>query len=504
MSDIKIVQQDTFKTIISATNKMVDFISPTYGPAANKVIIDKNLYKMTVDDGVQIARDFELSDDAENAVVRVIRQVAIRTNDRVGDGTTSSLIMLRAIMNEIAKQDNRDGRKIGVELKKAADEAKAQLLENAKKIVTKKDLEKVARISFDDPKMAKIISDLLFKVGKDGVVTMDVSNTMETTSEHVNGIELKQGFISPYMISDPNRMEAQFDKPYILLTTYRITNYNDIIPLMNKLLSEKKRELLIIADNVESDALATLITNRLEGKFLGVAVQIPPVGNKKEYLEDLATLTGATLFTEEKGNRLEQAEVKDLGRATKAIIRQNSTVIVGGKGSKSDIEKKKMRIKDALDLNPRDSVRDELELRLARLSNHVAVIKVGAPTEPEQKALKYKVEDAINATKAALQEGIVAGGGIALRDITTSSKILNRALKYPFKQLMENMGLEEIDLKPGQAHNVVTGETGPFMKVGVMDPVAVLIAGIESAVSIASILATTHGILVEEKPKDNN
>lgn len=502
--NMKIVHGDTFKTIMSATNQMVDFIAPTYGPASNKVIIDRPMYRMVVDDGVQIARDFSLPDETEDAVVKVIRQVAIRTNDRVGDGTTSSLIMLRAIMNEVAKQNTRDGRKISLELKKAVEEAKTQLLGQAKKVTTREELERVATISFDNPKIAKLIADLLFKIGKDGVVTMDVSNTMDTTTEHVNGIQLKQGFISPYMVNDPNRMETEFDNPYILLTTYRLTNANDVLPIMNKMLAEGKRELLIIADNVENDALATLIINRMQGKFVTVAVTIPPVGNKRVFMEDLATLTGATLFTEEKGNRLEQMEVKDLGRAKKAIIKQESTTIVGGKGSKAEIEKAKMRIKDALEGNIKDGDRDELETRLARLSNGVAVVKVGAATDAEQKALRYKVEDAINATKVALKDGIVCGAGIALSNLKTSSTILNKALKHPHKQLLENMGLEGVELKSGEAYNVVTGEQGPFMKVGVVDPVAVLIAGIESAVSIAQILVTTHGILVEEKPKQIN
>lgn len=503
-SDVKIVHGDTFDTIMSATNKMVDFIAPTYGPAGNKVIIDKNIYRMVVDDGVQIARDFVLDDEAENAVVNVIRQVAIKTNDRVGDGTTSSLIMLRAIMNEIAKLGIRNGRKITEELKKAVEEAKTQLLAKAKTISSREDLERVARISFDNPHVAKLIADLLFKIGKDGVVTMDISNTMETTSEYVNGIELKQGYISPYMITDPTRMESQLDKPYIILTTYRLTNANDLLPAMNLLLKEGKRELIVIADNVESDCLATLLTNRMKGAFNAIAVQIPPVGDKKQYMEDLATLMGATLFTEDKGNRLESIQLKDFGRATKAVIRQENTVISGAKGIKSDIEKAKSRISDALALNPKEGMKDELETRLARLSNKVAVVKVGASTDAEQKALKYKVEDAINATKAALKDGIVCGSGLALSSLKTSSPILNKALKVPFKQLLTNMGIEDLNLDEGEAYNVVSEQKGPFMKVGVIDPVAVLIAGIESAVSIASILVTCHGILVQKKPKNIN
>lgn len=507
MSKIRIEHKTSFQVILSALRQMTDFVAPTFGPAANKVIIDRPMYRMVVDDGVQIARDFELTDTAENAVIKVIKEVAIKTNDRVGDGTTGSLIMLRAIMDEIAKQNNKDGRLISEELKKAAEEAKAQLLSIARKISKREDIERVARISFDNPEIAALISSLLTKIGKDGVITLEQSNTMSTTSERQDGIEFNQGYISPYMITDPQRAEANFNNPYILVTSYRLTNANDVIPIMNALMAQGKRELLIIADNVESDALATLIVNRMQGKFVAVAVQCPQGEDKQQFLEDICILTGATLFTETKGNRVDQATVDMLGKANRAIIRQKKTTIVGGKGRKSDIEKAKQKIHAQLEANPKEGEKEALYLRLARFINGVAVVKVGAPTETEQKALKYKVEDVINATKAAMRGGVVPGAGIALSDITTSSPILNKALKAPSKQLHENMGTEDhIELKKGEAYNVVSKEKGDYFKVGVIDPVEVLVAQIESAVSIASILVTSHGILVEEpeKPTNNN
>lgn len=501
---VKIIHKDSFQTIMSAVNKMVDFIAPTYGPAANKAIIDKQIYRMVVDDGVQIARDFELSDEGENAVVKVIREVAIKTNDLVGDGTTSSLIMLRAIMQEVAKLNVRDGRMITEELKRAAEEAKEELLKKAKKISTKAEIEQVARISFDNPKIAAIIAELLFKVGKEGVIEIDQSNTLDTIAEHAEGIEIERGFISPYLINDPVRMMATLERPYILITNYAITNAHDLLPIMEKVIKEgNKREMVIIADNIESDALATLIQNRLRATFMGVAIQTPSTLDKAQFLEDLAILTGATVFTQEKGNRLDAAEIKHLGRAKKVVVRQNKSVIIGAEGKRSIIEAEKNGIRALLEGNLKENDRQKLQLRLARLNNGVAVIKVGAPTETEAKALKYKVEDAVNATKAALAGGIVCGSGIALSQIHTSSPILNRALQYPFKQLKENIGVDDMDLKPNEAYNAVTREAGPFMKVGVIDPVDVLIAGINSAVSIASMLVTTHGILVEEKLKEN-
>lgn len=502
---IRIIHEDTFKTIMSAINQLVDFIKPTFGPAANKVIISRPVYRMVVDDGVQIARDFELSDDAEDAVVKVIKETAIRTNDRVGDGTTGALIVLQAIMQEVAKQKVRDGREITLELKKAVEEAKEYLTKKSKKISTKADLERVARIAYDNPEVATIISDLLSKLGTEGSVTMDNSNTMKTIGEITEGLELKQGFISPYMITDNQRMEAVLEKPYVLITSYRLTNANDIIPIMNKLMAPNiaKRELLIICDNLESDALATAIINRVQGKFIAVAIQAPQGEAKKQILEDLAMMTGANLFSEVKGNRTEHAEITDLGRAERVIVRSNQTVIVGGRGKKETIKAEQDKIRNELATNPRDADKIELEERLARLLGKVGVIKVGAPTEPETKALKYKIEDAVHATKSALKGGIVCGAGIALSEIETSSPILNKALKYPRRQLMENMGMEDMELESGQAYNVVTGQKGDYMKVGVIDPTEVLIAGIESAVSIAIMLVTTHGILVEEKPKEN-
>ena len=495
---VKIIHQDTFKTIMSAVNKLVDFVSPTFGPSANKAIIDKQVYRMVVDDGVQIARDFELDDPAENAVIKVIREVAIKTNDRVGDGTTSSMIILRAIMQEISKQHFRDGRQISEELKKATIEAKDQLLAMMKPISTRQEIERVARIAYDNPSVASLIAELLHKVGKEGVVVVEKSNNIDISSEHTEGLEINSGYLSPYLITDNQRMEAVLDKPSILLTSYRVTNANDLLPIMDKIIKERnKRDFVLIADNVESDALATLIVNRLQGKFMGIAIAIPQTEDKKQFLEDIALLTGGTVFTEDKGNRLDNAEVSQLGQANKVIVRQNKTTIIGAKGSKTLIDAEKNRIRNALSENPKDSEKQKLEMRLARLNNGIAVIKVGSPTETESKALKYKIEDAVNATKSALNGGIVCGSGIALSQVKTSSEILNKALQQPFRQLRENIGVDNIELKPGEAYNAVTDEKGDYMKVVVIDPVEVLIAGIDSAVSIASMLVTTHGILCE-------
>lgn len=496
---IKIIQRDTFDTIRSAVNKTVDLIKPTYGPASNKVIISKVLNKMVVDDGVQIARDLEFEDPVENAILNVVRETAIKTNDRVGDGTTGALIMLQAIIEEVAKITRLDGRKLEKELKAAFLQASEQLRKSAKPVKTKEDLLKVARVSFDDPEIAEIIADTWFKIGKEGMVTIDRSGTMETKAELTEGIKIDRGYISPYMITNPARMEAVIEKPYIMLTDYRLTEVNDILPIMNALVSKQIFNLVLVCDNIEQNALATAIVNKMQGKFNLIAITKPMEENM---LEDIALMIGAKVFSMSKGDKLDTATMSDLGRAERVIVRQKESVIVGPKGKKEVLAKAKQDLGLAITMAETDKDREYLKKRLARFNNKVAVIKVGAATENEVNALKYKVEDAINATKAAFKSGVVCGAGLALSRLKTSSSVLNEALQAPFKQLKLNMGIDSHqELKPDQAINAVTGEIGNYFTVGVIDPVDVLIAQVESAVSIASLLITTSGMIVEP-PKE--
>lgn len=508
MNEVSIIKEkEVFDIIKTAVNKTVGLIKHTYGPASNKVIISKVTHKMVVDDGVQIARDLEFSDNAENAVLSVIRETAIRTNDRVGDGTTSSLIMLEAIIDEVAKMSRRDGRKIEKELKKGFTEAKAQLLAMSQPIKTKEELEKVARISFDDEKVSKIIADTWFKIGKDGVVTVDKSGTMETVAEITDGITIDRGFISPYMVTNPSRMEGLIEKPYILITDYRMTEAQDILPIMNLLAAKGIMNLVVIADNIEGAALSTIIVNKLEGKFNAIAINTPKSDNQSVALEDLAIMVGAKVFSQHKGDKLELATINELGRATRFISHRDSSVIIGPKGKKEDIKKAVEELQAAIQDEKNETQKQDLQKRLARFGNKVAVIKVGAATENEERSLRYKVEDAVNAVRSAFRGGVVCGGGLSLSRINTSSPILNNALKYPYKQLCENVGVPmETELNDDEAVNVVTGKAGKYMTVGVIDPVEVLIAGVESAVSIASLLITTTGMIVEapKKPEIQN
>lgn len=506
MLETKIVNDKVFDVIKNVVNKMVDMIRPTFGPSNSKVIISKTAYSMIVDDGVQIARDFELDDPVENAIARVIKETAIKTNDRVGDGTTGALIMLQSIINEVARHRLR-GRDIEIELKKGLSEVKEKLLSMKRPIKTKDELKKVAMISFDDEKIADMLSTLYFKLGSDATITVDKSSTMDTYVEMSDGIKIGRGYISPYMITNPDRMETVIEKPYILITDYRMTEANDIIGIMNKMAAQNKRELVIICDNMEQSALATAVLNKVQGKFLVVAVNLPQVEQKNVYLEDIALMTGAKVFTESKGDKLESANVEDLGRAERFICRRDESIIISPKGKKSAVQSAINALQSAVKAESNERKKKELAERLGMFTNSLAVIKVGALTENEQKALKYKVEDAVNAVKSAYKHGVVRGAGLALASIKTSSPILNEALKYPARQLYENMdfkiSIDEVlkNFDSSEATNLSTGEFGNFMQIGVIDPVEVLIAGVESAVSIASILVTSHGMIVEHVKK---
>lgn len=508
-TDVKIVHEKTFETIKSAVNKLVDVVKPTYGPAGTKVIIAKLGYFMVVDDGVQAARDFEITDPKladENAIVKLVREVAIKTNDRVGDGTTSSLIQLQAIINEAGRSSKRVGHLIEQELKAGVAEATEQLKKMARPIKSRDELEKVARISFNDAKIAGMIADTYWKIGKDGIITIDKSPTMDTYMETTEGITLEHGYVSPYMITNPDRMEAVLEKPYILITDYRLTEATDIIPIMEKMVKEKKHELVVIAEGIENHALATAILNKMQGKFCLIAVTAPSGDSRTIVLEDLALLLGAKMFSHGKGDKLESAEVKDLGRAERFIAKRDGSIIVGPKGKKADIVKAIADLRMAVASENQEKQKKENLKRLAMFTQSIAVIKVGAHTENEQKALKYKVEDAVHAVKAAYRGGVVAGGGFALARVKTSSELMNAALKAPNRQLLDTwyQAPRFPELKKDEAYNLITGKHGDFMEVGVLDPVDALIAGTESAASIATILLTSHAMMVEtmkEAPK---
>jgi len=512
MGTVKVIQgKEAFEIIKSAVDKCANLVRLTFGPASNKVLIHTNMNRTVIDDGVQIMRDIELEDENENAVKNTIKEVSIRTNDRVGDGTTGALIMLQAIIKEVAERNSFDGREVEQELKRGAEEAKKQLLALAKPVKTKDELYRVARISFDDPEIAELIADSWYKLGTDGVITVERSGTMETSVDMADGLKIARGYISPYMVNDAKRMQAEVEKPHFLLTTLRLTEVGDILPVMDMLVKNGVRSLVVFCDNMESAALATVNANGMFGKnpqFHCVAVNAPFSGDERlEWLEDLAVLTGGKVFTEGMGDKLENATLEDLGNAERFICTSEESVIVKPKGSKKKVNASIKQLKSSIKAEKKEEKKEKLRKRLASFTNKIAVIKVGANTEAETKALQYKVDDAIHATLSAFKSGVVAGGGFGLAQLKTSSRVLNAALKRPMQQLAENVGqqLGDIeDYKKGEAVNVVAGDIGDFRKVGVMDPVDVLVAQIESATSIAGILLTTKGLIVEHKDKNNS
>lgn len=494
---------DTFEKVKKAVDFLVDTVKLTYGPAANKLIIDKGVYRMIVDDGVQGARDLESNDHLENTIIKFVRETAIRTNDRVGDGTTNAMILLQAILNEIGKKSTKNGRLIEQELKQALEEAVEALRAQAVPINTKEELKKVARVSFDNEEIAELIATLYEKIGKDGVVTIGKSDSMETYIEMTDGLTIDNGYISPYMITDPNRMESVLEKPYILLTDYRLTEASDVLPIMEKMAKVNKRQLVIIAENIEQSALSTAVVNKIQNKFFVLGVAMPKGDiDKTVFMEDLAKLIGAKLFSEAKGDKLEEAIIEDLGRAERFICSQKKSIIVEPKGDKQEITEAVKALQGLIEKETNKKDKEAYRKRLGFYTGSLAVIKVGAPTENEQKALKYKVEDAVHATKVAYQKGVVPGAGQALVSIKTKSHILNEALKYPQRQIFDNMGMDIPELKEGEVFNIVSEEKGEAMEVGVVDPVEVLIAGLESAVSMASILVTSAGMIVDVREEE--
>lgn len=485
MPKIYKTHQEVKDIIFKATNALVDFVSPTYGPASNKIIMQSGRMIQAIDDGVETSRHFELSDECENAVVRLIQEVAEKTNQRVGDGTTSSLILLQALMKEI-KEDKRPAREVIKELTLGVEDFNKQITKLARKIKTKKDLKQVAYISFNNDKIAEIIAETLFELGPEGIVSIEESKSLETVHSIVKGLQFPRGYASSYFINNPDKAECVLEKPYILVTDREIYDPKELVPIMNKAIAGGNRQVVIVADDVRGEALGTLVINFVKGIGLFPAVKAPYYSNDKyDFLEDLAELTGANFKVAHTNKKLEDLELEDLGTAERIVITKDSTTIVGGNGKGLEDHLKKLSaVAETIDS---DLKRDKIKERVAKLTSGVAVIKVGGTTENEMRALRYKVEDSVNATKIAYKEGVVKGAGVTLGEIKTSSEILNRALKYPHRQLLENLEVESLEV----------GEE-------IIDPVAVLIAGVESAVSIVSLLINTKGILVDEVIKEKS
>lgn len=508
-------------------NKLADAVKVTLGPKGRNVVLEKKFGSPTItNDGVTIAKDIELEDPFENMGAALVREVATKTNDIAGDGTTTATLLAQSIVHEGMKNVVAGANPMVLKrgIKKATDCLVKKLQENAKTVSTKEEKAQVASISAGDAEIGGLIADAMEKVGNDGVITVEESKTMETSLETVEGMQFDRGYISPYMVTDPDKMEAVLSNPYVFITDRKITMIQDIMPVLEKVV-QQGRELLIIAEDIEGEALATLVVNRLRGTFKAVAVKAPGFGDRrKATLQDIATLTGATVISEEVGRKLDSATVADLGSCSQVRVTKDLTTIVDGAGDKQAIADRVASIRAQIPETTSQFDKEKLQERLAKLSGGVAVIKVGAATETELKDKKLRIEDALNATRAAVAEGIVAGGGTALLQVQpaldeleketegdekTGIDIVRRAIEAPVRQIANNAGLEGAVIveavkkaKKGIGFNAQTEEYVDMIKSGIVDPCKVTRSALQNAASIAAMILTTEAV-VADKPAEN-
>jgi chaperonin GroEL len=502
-------------------------VKVTLGPKGRYVVLDKKFGAPTItNDGVTIAREIEIEDVFENQGAQLVREVATATNDVAGDGTTTATLlaqtMVRSGLRNVAAGANPLGLRRGME--KAVDQVVDNLRDTQSQEIAGKDqIARVAAISAADDEIGNVIADAIEKVGKDGVVNVEEGQTFGMELEFTEGMQFDKGYISPYMITDQDRMEAVLEEPYILIANQKIGSVRDMLPLLEQVMQSGK-PLVIVAEDVEGESLATLVVNKLRGTFTGVAVKAPGFGDRrKRMLEDIAILTGGEVITEELGLKLENTQVSQLGRARRVVVNKDTTTIIDGAGEKSAIEGRINQIRAEIETTDSDFDREKLQERLAKLAGGVAVVKVGAATETEMKEKKHRVEDALQATRAALEEGIVPGGGVALLnaqdaidtsalgdgDESTGAEIIRRALEEPLRQIADNSGFEGsvvIDkvrgMKPGEGLNAESGDYGDLIKDGVIDPTMVTRSALQNAASIAKNILTTEAIVAEPPEKD--
>ncbi len=516
------------KALEAGVDAVANAVKVTLGPRGRYVVLDKKFGAPTItNDGVTIAREIEVEDVFQNQGAQLVREVATATNDVAGDGTTTATVLAQAIVRQglknVAAGANPLALKRGIE--KAVDQVVAHIGEISKEISGKDQIARVATISAGDDDIGDVIADAIEKVGKDGVVNVEEGQTFGMDLEFTEGMQFDKGYISPYMVTDQERMEAVLEDPFVLIANQKIGSVRDLLPILEQVI-QSARPLLIIAEDVEGEALATLVVNKLRGTFTGVAVKAPGFGDRrKRMLEDIAILTGGEVITEEMGLKLENTQVSQLGRARRIVVAKDNTTIVDGAGEADAIKGRINQIKSEVENTDSDFDREKLQERLAKLSGGVAVVKVGAATETEMKEKKHRVEDALQATRAALEEGIVPGGGVALleaieavdldtfeiEDEKTGAKIVVRALEEPLRQIAENAGYEgsvvvnDVRKSPkGEGLNAATGEMVDLVKAGVIDPAMVTRSALQNAASIAKNILTTEAIVAEAPDKSGN
>ncbi len=516
--------EEARRALERGVNTLADAVKVTLGPKGRYVVLDKKFGAPTItNDGVTIAREIELEDVFENQGAQLVREVATATNDVAGDGTTTATVLAQAIVREglknVAAGANPMALKRGIEtaVEAVVEDLKAQ----SKEISGKEDIARVATISAREREIGDVIADAIEKVGKDGVVNVEEGQTFGLELEFTEGMQFDKGYLSPYMISDAERMEAVLEDPYILVANQKIGAVKDLLPVLEQVI-QAGRPLLIVAEDVEGEALATIIVNKLRGTFTAVAVKAPGFGDRrKRMLEDIAILSGAEVITEEMGLKLENTKISQLGRARKVVVDKDSTTLIDGAGESDAIKGRIKQLKAEIENTDSDFDREKLQERLAKLAGGVAVVKVGAATETEMKEKKHRVEDALQATRAALEEGIVPGGGVALLnaveaikldgfagDERTGAAIIVRALEEPLRQLAENGGYEGSvvvnqvrSAAKGQGLNVDDGEMEDLVKVGIIDPTMVTRSALQNAASIAKNILTTEAVVAEAPEK---
>ena len=505
-------------------NAVANAVKVTLGPKGRNVVLDKKWGSPTITkDGVTVAKEIELDDPYENMGAQLVKEVASKTNDVAGDGTTTATVLAQAIVNEglryVAAGGNPIALKRGIEL--AVEKAVEELKSRAIPVTDKQSIAQVASISGNDTEIGDLIADALDKVGKDGVITVEESKGTSTTMDVVEGLQFDKGYISPYFVTDPERLEASLDNPLILLFEKKISSAQDLIPLLEQV-SKSRRPLLIIAEDVDGEALATLVVNKLRGILNVVAVKAPGFGDRrKAMMEDIAVLTGGRFITEDLGIKIDSVTLEDLGTAKKAVITKEETVVVEGAGGHDAVKGRIEMIRKQIENTDSSYDREKLQERLAKLAGGVAVIQVGAATETELKEKKHRFEDALSATRAAVEEGIVPGGGATLVSIIASlgeigdtqdekvgAAIVRRALEEPLRQIAINAGLEGSvivnavkSLPQGHGLNALTGEYVDLIKAGIVDPVKVTRSALQNASSIASMILSTNSLVVEKKEK---
>ncbi|HDM5443422.1 TPA: chaperonin GroEL [Staphylococcus aureus] len=519
--------EDARQAMLRGVDQLANAVKVTIGPKGRNVVLDKEFTApLITNDGVTIAKEIELEDPYENMGAKLVQEVANKTNEIAGDGTTTATVLAQAMIQEGLKNVTSGANPVGLRqgIDKAVKVAVEALHENSQKVENKNEIAQVGAISAADEEIGRYISEAMEKVGNDGVITIEESNGLNTELEVVEGMQFDRGYQSPYMVTDSDKMVAELERPYILVTDKKISSFQDVLPLLEQVV-QSNRPILIVADEVEGDALTNIVLNRMRGTFTAVAVKAPGFGDRrKAMLEDLAILTGAQVITDDLGLDLKDASIDMLGTASKVEVTKDNTTVVDGDGDENSIDARVSQLKSQIEETESDFDREKLQERLAKLAGGVAVIKVGAASETELKERKLRIEDALNSTRAAVEEGIVAGGGTALvnvyqkvseieaeGDIETGVNIVLKALTAPVRQIAENAGLEGSviverlkNAEPGVGFNAATNEWVNMLEEGIVDPTKVTRSALQHAASVAAMFLTTEAVVASIPEKNND